>query len=230
MMIDLLQQQSQSATPIQPAATRELTMDASSVFSFFEPSVPQLDNRLPQLMDRLDSLKERQQELTSQINDAQNELLKAQEVLQSVIDAMQNNKLIPEEIYSLLGPLGISGMLDVVHEIPVIRGLGILYKRNLQKIRTELERKIGEMAKNIESLKSEIAEVNHEISSVQDQIVKEKLRQEKEAQPAHEMIGSDAIVQEPVWQESFSDQNLIRQENLSFVTSLNPMFHKKDDE
>ena len=55
----LMQQQSQIATPIQPSTTREQTVDASSVFSSFEPSVAQLDNRLPQLNDQLKSLQER---------------------------------------------------------------------------------------------------------------------------------------------------------------------------
>ena len=228
-----LEEQAQSASLIQPSQTRDITVEASSLFSSYEPSVGQLDNRLPQLMDRLNALNERSADLQSQIEVAEGEKLKAQKALASVTEMINSNLPITDELRKLLEPIGIVGMIADLPIIPAVVGLEILYKQKLQKIRTELERKIGEIDINIESLKSQLDEVQSEMNSVSEQIAKEKERQAKEAQPSQTrdpMTATDAIVAEQAWQEVLSNQDLTQMDSAPAAIPFNPIIQKNIDE
>ena len=129
----ILRSKPRSASLIQPSQTRDITVEASSLFSSYEPSVGQLDNRLPQLMDRLNALNERSADLQSQIEVAEGEKLKAQKALASVMEMINSNLPITDELRKLLEPIGIVGMIADLPIIPGVVGLEILYKQKLAK-------------------------------------------------------------------------------------------------
>ncbi len=225
--LDFLQQQSQSVALSQPPTTVDMTVDASSVFSFFEKS-PQLDNRLPQLNDQLNSLEERKRDLTTELDKERNERTEIEKAANSVKKALASDDPIPDEVIAMVGSLGILGIIVGLPVLPVLGGLGAFlgltsdYKSKAKQIQSELERKAAEKEAQAESVKSELESVDTKIQSVIASIEKEKLRLEREAQPARERMGSGAIVQEPVWQEFRPDQNLIQNENISFPFNVDP--------
>ena len=239
-----LQQQAQSAALIEPRTTREQTVDASSVFSFFEPSVPQLNNRLPQLMDQLNSLRAKKRELRENLEQERQERFEKQKAVDSIQESIDSDQPIPDSAIATLSSLGILGMIGGLPALPVIGaiagmfGMSLAYKEKARQAKAELEKKAGESDLKAEELQLELTDLDKEMDSAREAIAKEQARLEREAQPAKEQtISTDAIVQEPVWQEFLPDQNvvqqnqdLVQQENTRFSFFANPLLQKKTDE
>ncbi len=157
---DLMQQQSQSAMSIQPSTTRELTVDASSVFSFLEPSVAQLDNRLPQLNDQLNSLEIKKRELTTKMEQALDEKKEINKAMHDVQRAINSDQPFPAALLATLGSLGVLGIVGGLPVIPVITGaigafLGLSpdYKEKAKEVQAQLERNAGEKDRSWKILK-----------------------------------------------------------------------------
>lgn len=223
----------------------EQTVDASSVFSFFEPSVGQLDNRLPQLNDQMNSLQERRQVLTTQIADSNSKRVEVQKTLESVKEAIDSDQPIPDSAIAQLSSLGILGMIGGLPALPIIGaiagmfGMSLAYKQKARQAKAELELEMGKRDLQAEESKSELEDINGEIQLIEEKIKREKERLEREAMPAKEQtIGTDAIMQEPVWQEFLPDQNVVQNEDNRFSSTenpilssmLSPIFQKKLDE
>jgi predicted nucleic acid-binding Zn-ribbon protein len=234
-----LDPQEQSAAPIEPPSTREATVEASSLFSTYESNVAQLDNRLPQLQDRLDALRAKRNELTNQIVENKQKNLQMQETLASLRDAIFHNKPIPDSTITTLSSLGILGMLGGLPALPVIGALSGLIgfneveKQKARRIKNELERQMAESDVATQKVEEELDEVDNDCKKVEEQIVHEKLRLQRESQSFQmdRITNKESIINEnPVWQDPFSDQNLIQNQNAPVTTPFNRLFQINDDE
>ena len=230
----LIDPQSQPAELIQPSTTLDTTVEASSLFSSFEMN-QQFDNTLPQLNDKLNSLEEKRQEFVTKIEHEHTEGKNAQMAAKEIADSIKNDRPISDEILALMGSAGILGIIGGLPAIPIIgglvgafAGLSADYKAKAKQAQAELEKKAEQHQMNAEQLKSDLERTDSEIQSTIASIEQEKLRLEREAQPARDQImDMDAIVQEPVWQEFQPDQNLSQQENISFPVNFDQTFQKK---
>jgi predicted nucleic acid-binding Zn-ribbon protein len=220
-----LEEKAQRTAEIQPPANRDVTVEASSLFSAYEPNVSLLDNRLPQLMDRLDSLTEIQNGIQSQIESAETEKLKAQQALDEVIKIMNSYLPITDELRALLEPIGLWVKIAEL-PTPAVFGMRLFANQKLKEVKDELERRIQEIANNIESLKSQLEEVESEMKSVSEQIKNEKERQAKEASPyqMREPISNTRtiVAEEQLW-EGLYDQELIQNNETRMAVPFNEM-------
>ena len=155
---------------------------------------------------------------------------------EEIADSIKADKPISEEVLALMGSAGILGIIGGLPAIPIIGGLvgafaGLSgdYKAKAKQAQAELEKKAVQHEMNADQLMSDLERTDNEIQSTIASIEQEKLRLEREAQPAREQImNMDAIVQEPVWQEFQTNENLSQQENISFAFNLDQTLPKED--
>src|SRR5262245_27754773 len=226
-----IEQQAQSATTIQPETTREITVEASSLFSNFQESAVRLNSRLPELMERLEVLKARKEELRSQVQENREQSFKAQEALYAVKESLENDNPIPDAVLPVIGSLGILGMLGGLPALPVIGGLaGALglnqeYKQRTARILHELERKMGELDLSAEQMKQDMQSGDKETKKVHEMIAHEQRRLQEEAQGFQtQTTDIDAMVApNQLLQESPLNQNHVQNDASPLE---NPLFRQ----
>ncbi len=219
--------QTQSAALMAPDTTQNEIVDASSIFSYFESSAGQLNARSAELAERLKALNERKKELASQMIDMKNEILKVGEAVQAIRAARAEGRPIPDSVISTLGALGTLALVGGLPALPIIGGvlgmfgLSVDYKNKMDRMAAELEKKMGEMGLNLESLQSELEELNKETDIVRGEVAHEELKRQKEIAPMQENSMSNSMIQEQAWQQFNPDQNVIQNQSDPLISTLN---------
>jgi hypothetical protein len=214
----MIDQQSQTAAPFEPAANQEESVDPSSMFSYFESSVPQFDSRSAKLNEELNSLKARRRELQTGLQEQLEKKMEVLRAVDTVSDALRNDKPIPESLLPTLGSLGILGIIGGLPLLPILGALGLFtgltleYKQKAKKAQAELEKQAGEMDLSTESMQSDLEDVDREIESLMEKM-------KSDASPSKEFYYRGAIVEESAFHEFVPDEN-VKQENNAFTASL----------
>ncbi len=233
----LIDQQPQNAVPAESDASQAQLIDASSMFSYIQTSVPDSDAHLAQLREKMNSLEAKKREIKAGITDEVEKSKEAKQAADTVAKALKNDEPIPDALLPILGSLGILGIIGGLPAIPVLGavfglfgGLSSEYKEKAKKAQAELERQAAESEMNAENMTTDLEDINSDMEAVRESIRREMERQAKANAPAKEFVYRGAMMEEQAFQEFVPDQTVIQQENETFSVSLDPTIVKSGEE
>ncbi len=200
---ELLEQQPQNLSLMQPATTDAVTVDASSLYNY----VSQPENRLEQLSQRLELLKHKKNELTKQIYETDKQKSEIEKTITAVDRSLKNDEPLSEEAATALEALGVLGVIGgVLTGLPVVSLLGSLlgglsagYKEKLKQAKEELKHQLAEADQSAHEYASQLEDTQKEEGSVLELIEEEQRRLEQGFD--ERKFDTDLVTAEGPWEQ-----------------------------